>query len=93
MTNPNTGRQLSHINVHIALTTADALSDSLVHIILHEELLVVVIDGQNSPTLPDIVIQLLHLGFNLQQTPTAVLLTQHLQQAKNQKPASGLCPC
>lgn len=67
---PNAGKQLSCSIAQCALTTADALSDSLVYIILHEELLVVVIDGQNSPSLPDIVIQLLHFGFNLQQTPT-----------------------
>ena len=52
---------------HSALTATYALSNPLVHIVLAEKLLVVLIDWQDCVALPDVVIQLLHLGLHLQQ--------------------------
>ena len=56
--------------LQIALTAADALSHPLVHIILHQELLVVLIDWQDCATLSDVVIQLLHLRLDLEKVQT-----------------------
>ena len=54
-----------------AFTAANAFNDTLVHIVLTEQLLVVVIDRQNGATLSDVIIQLLHLGFHLQNARQA----------------------
>ena len=48
------------------LTAADAFCNALVHIILRQQLLAVIIDGQDGTTLADVVIQLLYLGLHLQ---------------------------
>ena len=48
------------------LTTADAFCNALVHIILRQQLLAVIIDGQDGAALPDVVVQLLYLGLHLQ---------------------------
>ena len=45
------------------LTAANALYDALVDVVLREQVL---IDGQDGASLPDVVIQLLHLGLDLQ---------------------------
>ena len=48
------------------LTTADAFCNTLVHIILRQQLLAVIVDGQDGATLADVVVQLLYLGLHLQ---------------------------
>ncbi len=61
-----TGMQRQDSSEMQGLTTADAFCNALVHIILRQQLLAVIIDGQDGTTLADVVVQLLYFGLHLQ---------------------------